>query len=567
MIIKSEITIDSNRNLKTNPGQFAHPHSKQMEDTINIARRVAQGSKSVFITGESGVGKGLMARFIHDLSGRAEKPFVTVSCAMLTERFLYGEPFGYVNNYSAGRGLWGSAAGGTILLDEVGDLSPDMRVKILRFLRKSERPHIRADKTWPADVRIIATTNQNLTGDVVTDQFLHELNGCLHGIKLPIPPLRNRQDDILPLARYFLEKASYNQNQPVVRFSKGTASLLLRYQWPGNVRELQNALSYATTICRKGVISYRDLPANLNNSLSVKSSKTDSEIAQNNNECYATACAQIAPQHSKQMEEVINITRRIAQGNKSVFMTGESGVGKGFIARFIHDQSGHPDKPFVSVNCAVLTEELLYGSPPDVSTPEQGLWEVAAGGTIFLDEVGDLSSDMQIMLLRFLRGAAKKYIGVNKTSLADVRIIAATSRNLAEDIAIGYFLYELKKRLHGVELHIPPLRDRRDDILPLARYFLEEASHNRKTPITRFSKNAANILSRHDWPGNVRELQNTLNYAATICRKNVISCRDLPEGLRSTLLADSSAITADINRNGPITEKQVLVREHAASTI
>ena len=215
---------------------------------------------------------------------------------------------------------------------------------------------------------------------------------------------------------------------------------------------------------------------------------------------------------------------------------GESGTGKELIARAIHFASERRDKPFVAVNCAALNENLLEselfghekGSFTGADKQHRGRFEMAHGGTIFLDEIGDIPLATQVKLLRILQEQKFERVGGSQTLDVDVRILAATNRNLEEAIKAGSFREDLYYRLNVVTLDIPPLRKRRQDISLLLEHFLHfYAKENKRKKLT-FSKEAWNLLNRYDYPGNVRELQNIVQRSVILSRRETITSDDLP---------------------------------------
>ncbi|MDD2273075.1 MAG: sigma-54-dependent Fis family transcriptional regulator [Desulfuromonadaceae bacterium] len=246
---------------------------------------------------------------------------------------------------------------------------------------------------------------------------------------------------------------------------------------------------------------------------------------------------------SEAMRKTLDLTRRVAKVESSVIVTGESGVGKERIARLIHDESARAARPFIAVNCGALTETLLEselfghakGSFTGADKDSIGLFEAANGGTLFLDEIGEVSPGMQVKLLRALQEREIRRVGENKPRAVDIRIVAATNRNLVEEVLAGRFRQDLFYRLRVIEIKVPPLRERTEDILPLARIFLEEASRRAGNKVTGFTPEAADQLLRYDWPGNIRELQNAVEHAVAICIGSRATLGDLPEELRPAL--------------------------------
>jgi transcriptional regulator with PAS, ATPase and Fis domain len=240
------------------------------------------------------------------------------------------------------------------------------------------------------------------------------------------------------------------------------------------------------------------------------------------------------------MRLIVDLARRVAKVDSTVLITGESGSGKERVARLVHDESTRATGPFIAVNCGAITETLLEselfgharGAFTGATQDRPGLFEAANGGTLLLDEVGEVSPGMQVKLLRALQEREIRRVGENKNRRIDVRVVAATNRDLAERVASGDFRQDLYYRLKVVELHVPPLRERRDDTLPLARVLLADAALRMKRKITGLAPSAADQLLRHAWPGNVRELENTMERAVALARGTRVELEDLPEEIR-----------------------------------
>ncbi|QAR33892.1 AAA family ATPase [Geovibrio thiophilus] len=239
---------------------------------------------------------------------------------------------------------------------------------------------------------------------------------------------------------------------------------------------------------------------------------------------------------SKKMQDIVNLAERTAKVCSPVLIVGDSGAGKEVLARYIHNSSSCAACPFIAVNCGAFTDSLLEselfghakGAFTGADREHKGLFEEAEGGTLFLDEIGETSPSMQVKLLRVLQEKEIRRLGENKPRKINVRIISATNRCLETEIKNGSFRKDLYYRLRVIELNIPPLRARTEDILPLAHFFLKQASAEMKTDVTGFSPAAAEVLLNYDWPGNVRELQNAVQRAAALCESRLIGASDLP---------------------------------------
>ncbi len=240
------------------------------------------------------------------------------------------------------------------------------------------------------------------------------------------------------------------------------------------------------------------------------------------------------------MRQVLELTRRAARVDSTVLVTGPSGAGKERIARLIHDESARVAGPFVAVNCAAVAEGLLEselfgharGAFTGASQDRPGLFEAAQGGTLFLDEVGEVPAPMQAKLLRVLQEREVRRVGENQSRKVDVRVIAATNRQLTDEVNEGRFRQDLYYRLRVIELKVPPLRERKEDVLPLARLFLSQTARRLSRDMVGFTSRAADQLLRYRWPGNVRELENAVERAVALSAGERIDVEDLPEEIR-----------------------------------
>src|SRR3954451_12748147 len=243
---------------------------------------------------------------------------------------------------------------------------------------------------------------------------------------------------------------------------------------------------------------------------------------------------------SPPMRRVVDLASRVAKVDSTVLITGESGAGKERIARLVHEESTRAAGPFIAVNCGAITETLLEselfgharGAFTGATGDRPGLFEAANGGTLLLDEVGEVSPGMQVKLLRALQEREAQRDGENSTRKVDVRILAATNRDLAQGVAGGSFRQDFYYRLKVVELRVPALRERRDDVLPLARVLLADATLRMKRKISGLAPAAADQLLRYEWPGNVRELENAMERAVALARGSRVEVEDLPEEIR-----------------------------------
>lgn len=272
---------------------------------------------------------------------------------------------------------------------------------------------------------------------------------------------------------------------------------------------------------------------------------------------------------SPQMKEVFEIVQQVAPTRATVLLTGESGTGKELIARAIHHLSPRARQPLVIVHCAALAPTLLeselFGHEKGAFTGAHerriGRFEQAQGGTLFLDEIGEIDATIQIKLLRFLGERTFERVGSNKTLTADVRLIAATNKNLEELVKAGRFREDLFFRLRVVEIHLPPLRERRQDIPLLALRFLKEFAQENGKPVTDFTAEALHQLMNYSWPGNVRELRAAIEHAVVLCRGDKITLRDLPPSVRGdTGAGEAARLLARGDLTVKEAEKQLMIR-------
>ncbi len=261
---------------------------------------------------------------------------------------------------------------------------------------------------------------------------------------------------------------------------------------------------------------------------------------------------------SPAMQQVYEMASSVAVSNANVLITGESGTGKELMARSIHYSSLRKDKPFVVLNCSALSESVLeselFGHEKGAFTgaldTRKGRFERADQGTLFIDEVAEMSMTAQVKLLRVIQEHEFERVGGNKTISVNVRIVAATNKRLEDQVKEGKFREDLYYRLNVVNLNIPPLRSRREDVEPLSRHFLEKYVAETGKKITSFAPRALSCLLAHDWPGNVRELQNTIERAVVLSKGSELTPRDFPQ----TLQGDDQICLQVPEKGGSLTE-------------
>ena len=253
---------------------------------------------------------------------------------------------------------------------------------------------------------------------------------------------------------------------------------------------------------------------------------------------------------SAEMQKIYQMIQKVAGSKASVLITGESGVGKELVAHAIHNLSPRKNNPLVIVNCSALSESLLEselfghekGAFTGAMARKRGRFELANGGTIFLDEIGEINQSIQVKILRVLQDKRFERVGGEETLEVDVRVIAATNRDLEEEIKKGNFREDLFYRLNVVHIHVPPLRDRKDDIPLLINEFMQEFAKENGKDIKNIDNHARAALYKYSWPGNIRQLKNCMESAVVMCSSDTITLNDLPPTIKSASSANSMQI-------------------------
>ncbi len=275
---------------------------------------------------------------------------------------------------------------------------------------------------------------------------------------------------------------------------------------------------------------------------------------------------------SKPMLEIYDIVRRVSPTMTTVLLTGETGTGKDLIARAIHGNSPRRGNPFIKINCAAIAETLMEselfgyekGAFTGAAMTKQGRFELAHKGTLFLDEAGEIPRDMQVKLLRVLEDHEFERVGGLKTIKVDVRLVAATNRNLLQDVKEGRFREDLFYRLNVFPIHVPSLRERREDILPLADYFLAKFNQKLEKSVCHIDTGVKEMLLRYDWPGNVRELEHLLERFVLMAKGDTILAEDVPPELKAASVSPPEKSEASfkdfIKSQTEEVEKQMIVK-------
>ncbi len=273
--------------------------------------------------------------------------------------------------------------------------------------------------------------------------------------------------------------------------------------------------------------------------------------------------------NSEVFRKIFDLIERVSDSDSTVLILGESGTGKELVARAIHERSGRRDRPFIPVNCGAIPEGLMEaeffghekGAFTGATERRQGRFELADGGTIFLDEVSEMPSYLQVKLLRVIQEKAFERVGGAKTLKVDVRIIAATNRNLEEEVRQGRFREDLFYRLNVIPIEIPPLRERREDIPLLCEHFIHRFSRKHGREPVKLSDEVMDVFMNYSWPGNVRELENTIERLTVLKGGSLIVPYDLPRKMLGGKIPEVAGVEEEVNPINGI-DLEYAVREY-----
>ncbi len=457
--------------------------------------RIAYLDSKVLITGETGTGKELVAREIHINSLRSNEPFIPVNCAAIPEGMIDSELFGHEKGAFTGAtarriGRFEAANGGTIFLDEIGELPRELQEKLNRIIESGTFERVGGGKEVKVNVRIIAATNIDIEAALKDKKFSQSLYYRLNVLPIHLPPLRDRKEDIPELVKHFLDKyKNLVPGKKVKAISPSAIEKLNSHNWPGNIRELENVI-------RRAIIF------------------ADDEVIQRDNIAITEQEAR-----AKSGEKI----KEIALSDVSVIINGETGVGKERVANELVKLSSRSAKPFEVINCATLgkglAESKLFGHEKNSFTgaceAHKGKLEMADGGTVFLDELAELDPSVQTKLLRFLQEGEVVPVGISVPRKVNVRIITATNVNLERAVKEGRFREDLYHRLNVISINVSPLRERKEMIPELALELLDEIIPKvcPGKEIKGFSPEALIKLQQYSYPGNIRELKNIIERA------------------------------------------------------
>jgi two-component system NtrC family response regulator len=383
------------------------------------------------------------------------------------------------------------------------------------------------------------------------------LEGFLKKEGFSVEAVANGREALQKLEGNFFDLALIDYKMPALDGLQTLHEIRKLYpDFPVVMMTAYGTVETAVASMKEGALDYLTKPIDLDELLLMLQKVIErSTLIRENKELRAQLQERYASPHivygSPKMEEVMGLVARVAPSQATVLIRGESGTGKELIANAIHYASPRSQKPWVKVSCAAIPETLLEselfghekGAFTGATQRRIGRFEEADGGSIFLDEIGDFPPNTQVKLLRILQGKEFQRLGANVTLKTDVRVIAATHRNLEEAIHKGLFREDLYYRLNVISIALPPLRDRKEEIPLLIDYFLKRYSEENQKSILDISKEARTLLLRYPYPGNVRELENLIERAVILCRGEMITTQDLPFHLKdekSETMSESS---------------------------
>lgn len=336
------------------------------------------------------------------------------------------------------------------------------------------------------------------------------------------------------------------------------------------------SIDAAVEAMKSGAYDFLTKPLNLDQlNLIVKRALENRELSLQHKllkeEIESSACLEQMIGRSAEMQKVFSMIKKVAPAKASVLITGESGVGKELVANAIHNLSGRKDKAFIKVHCAALSESLLEselfghekGAYTGADSMQKGRFELAHGGTIFLDEIGEINQNVQIKILRVLQEKTFERVGGEKSISVDVRIVAATNKNLEEEVKAGRFREDLYYRLNVVHLKVPSLKERKDDLPLLIDSFIKKFAAENEKEIIGIDSKAKAALLKYDWPGNIRQLQNCIESSVVMSNGNQIKLEDLP--LSVSEYTGQEAISIPIGISLEDAEKIIIMQNLSAN--
>ena len=524
---------------------FVIGKSPQIREVYRRMQVAAKGAGSVLIAGESGTGKDLVAQYIHHKSGRDQNSFVPVNCGAIPKELFESELFGHEKGAFTGAvnetvGLFRSADGGTIYLDEITEILPETQVKLLRVLQDKRIRPLGNTKEIPLDVHVIAATNRDLEQVLWNKSFREDLYYRLSAVTIYIPPLREHLEDIPELVAAFILRLNRRLKRNILGVHPDIIQHLTKYSWPGNVRQLENVienaylLSKEKWITRLGVKLEEDTQSLVRSTGQISTSLDPSEF-------YLPSRAMST-----------SLRRKIQSAAKSpagVLILGEEGTGSQMVGREIHRQSSYAKGPFVMVNCDTIPPELfekeLFGNSlfEDTQGHFEGYIHQAESGTLFLYEVTAIPYRIQMLLFHLFEANRIRPTGFSRDLPKNLRVIAYMSQDLdralkEKSLSVGFYT-----RLSGFVIHIPTLREQKEKIPEFADYFVKLFATQQQRPAPRIHDDALASLMAYPWPGNLLELRFVIQGALTAANCGTIQKHHLPDQLGIHWQTDEHAYT------------------------
>ena len=509
---------------------FVVGKSPQMQEAYGQMQAAVEGTGNVLITGASGTGKDLVARYIHRHSGRATGPFVPVNCGAIPKELFESELFGHMKGAYTGavsdtKGLFRAAEGGTIFLDEVTEIPPEIQVKLLRVLQDTRIRPLGAIEEIPVDVRVIAATNRNIDRELERGALREDFFYRLSGVTVHMPALRERLEDIPDLVSHFINRLNHRFEKNVESIETEVLNQLMSHTWSGNVRELENAIENAFLSAKVDRINSIHLEIHERPVKSVLPSERQ-----------LIAFDQIEWFQPIMTAELTRQIQTIAQTSSGVLIYGEEGTGGQLVAREIHRQSCDEDDPYVMIYCDSIDpenfERELFGEAEgnDEKKTFPGYMSQARGGTLYLREIAAMPLRCQQRLYTGVQqGLFSLSEGSNALPQSDTCIICYTSEDLDEVLDARKFSITLYSRLSTFSIYLPPLREQKARFQEFVDHFLKMFGFVYKEQVFGVDDEVMDLLMAYRWPGNLLEMMFVLQGALFSANFGTIRKVHLPD--------------------------------------
>jgi len=509
---------------------FVFGKSLQMQEVHAQMQTAVGGTGNTLITGPSGTGKDLAGRYIHRHSDRATGPFVPVNCGAIPKELFESELFGHLKGAYTGavsdtKGLFRAAEGGTIFLDEVTEIPPEVQVKLLRVLQDKRIRPLGATEEIPVDVRVLAATNRDINRELERGALREDFFFRLSGLTVHMPTLRERLEDIPDLVSHFIDLLNHKFDKNVAGIETSVLDQLMSHVWLGNVRELEQVIENA----------FLSAEADEINSIHLETHERPVRFSPAS-ERQRIAFDQIEWFQPVMTDKLTRQIQTIAQTPSGVLIFGEEGTGGQLVAREIHRQSRDEDDPYVMIYCDAITQENfereLFGDSGRTGDKEPflGYANQARGGTLYLREITSVPLPFQQRLYSLLDSQLFALSeNSNLPPASDTRVIGYTSEDLDEALETGRFSLILYARLSAFSIYLPPLREQKERYPEFVAHFLKMLGFVYKQQVFGVDDEVMELLLAYRWPGNFLEMMFVLQGALFSANFSTIRKDHLPD--------------------------------------